>query len=177
MTRFCCNCFSADGARFIPNAKGSQWQEVRAKDGHLRMRILSCPPGYQLRRTEDRPEYDDCQRCENGYYLLGSSTWQGENATVQTCKVCPSGRAVCSGADHVEAIPGFWRLQFQYADGHEYLNDTGCGLRWAEGDVCMYPSGSVPYPLMPCILTSIPCMPCAEVSSLYCSFSHVPSIS
>jgi hypothetical protein len=117
------------------------------------MRIHSCPPGYKLRRTDGEPLLDDCEGCENGYYLLNSSTWLGKNATLPTCKSCPSDKAVCSGAS-VEALPGFWRLQFQYADGHEYLNNTGCGLRWVEGDVCMYPDGSAPNPLWFCMASS-----------------------
>lgn len=49
--------------------------------------------------------------------------------------------ATCSGENNVEAYPGFWRLQFKYANGHEYLDDSWCGTRWAEGDVCLFPTG------------------------------------
>jgi len=133
--------FVSDGARFVPKAKGSQWEEIRAKTGGLQKRILMCPPGHVLRRYEDVPELDDCQRCENGFYLIESSFWEGPNATLKECRRCPS-EADCRGADRMEAHAGFWRLQFQYTDGYEYLMDAGCGTRLSEGQVCLFPDGA-----------------------------------
>jgi hypothetical protein len=139
---YSCDSFLADGARFVPRAKGSEWEETRAEDGGLQKRILSCPPGYELHRDDKVPELDDCKRCENGFYLLETSFWTGPNSVLPKCRSCNSARASCSGEDNIEALNGFWRMQFGYVDDHEYLADSFCGILWAEGEVCMFPEGS-----------------------------------
>ena len=47
------------------------------------------------------------------------------------------------GADVVLSVEGYWRLEFEYAEGYEYLPETEGVQCKNEGDVCMFPSGAV----------------------------------
>jgi hypothetical protein len=47
------------------------------------------------------------------------------------------------GADVVHALDGFWRLQFEYDQGYEYLPATQGPNCSHEGVTCLFPSGYI----------------------------------
>ena len=66
-------------------------------------RLISCPAGFTLQRSEVSVTADKCVECPLDSYLLDEVT----SPSVQ-CKPCPIG-AVCPGGSSVTASPGYWR--------------------------------------------------------------------
>jgi hypothetical protein len=66
-------------------------------------RLISCPPGFTLQRSEFSVTTDKCSMCPAESYLLEVVT-----SPYTECKVCPFG-AKCPGGSVVKALPGFWQ--------------------------------------------------------------------
>ena len=66
-------------------------------------RLISCPPGFTLQRSELSATADKCAMCPAETYLLEEVA----SPSVE-CKLCPVG-AKCPGGNVVKAIPGFWQ--------------------------------------------------------------------
>ena len=47
---------------FIPRQDQAIWEETEMSDGQRKMRIVMCPPGYALIRTDSVPSGDMCER-------------------------------------------------------------------------------------------------------------------
>ena len=47
---------------FIPRQDQAVWEETEMSDGQRKMRIVMCPPGYALIRTDSVPIGDMCER-------------------------------------------------------------------------------------------------------------------
>ena len=50
----------------------------------------------------------------------------------------------CLGANVVNALDNFWRLQFEYAQGYEFLSHQQGPMCTTENEVCMFPPGIIP---------------------------------
>jgi hypothetical protein len=138
-----------DGARFLPLAIGSVWEEVRANNGGIQKRLVQCPAGYALAREEAIAINDACSSCPEGKYRLLPSTLADlrasqTNLSNPQCISCDK-RATCRGSDNIEAIPGYWRLSLrpwatdEMDDAFEYLLDVACNV---SGEICLFPEGS-----------------------------------
>ena len=129
-----------DGARFIPKAAGSVWENQIAPDGGLQKRLVLCPAGYLLWREESNADLDECRRCELSTYLLNPVSWTGSNITqTSACNECEEG-SVCGGGNSVVAKSGYWRMILHVVDEFEYLPEALCT---EVGAVCLFPEGKM----------------------------------
>ena len=66
-------------------------------------RLIACPPGFTLQRSDFSVTSDKCVQCPLGSYSLVVVT-----SPKETCKPCPIG-GNCPGGSTVLAIPGYWQ--------------------------------------------------------------------
>jgi len=105
-------------------------------DGQLYNRITQCPSGYELVRDEGLPEFDDCRKCEKDTYGSNAVQW---GQSMGGCLACEKG-ATCLGGDTIQSKADHWRLQYQHADGYEYISESSCESK-KPGDSCLFPKG------------------------------------
>ena len=67
-------------------------------------RLIACPPGFTLQRSELSVTSDQCVECPAGSYSLVEVT-----SPEAQCKPCPIG-GNCPGGSVVLAVPGFWQV-------------------------------------------------------------------
>jgi hypothetical protein len=101
-----------------------------------------------MKRDQQYPDLDDCAGCTSGFYRLNPVMWQGPDAALPPCFVCPTD-ATCPGLNVVEAKADFWRLQTEIARvedrDYEYLTTASdvCETAYArEGIECLFPAGT-----------------------------------
>ncbi|MGB1600288.1 MAG: hypothetical protein ACPIOQ_46510, partial [Promethearchaeia archaeon] len=118
-----CNSQGCSGTdcNFVPRVPGSEWEKVLTGSQGL-YRIVSCPAGFALTRTEENPKADECAKCPPGSYNLVGSEWQPNNlkengrprsSTLDFCERCPLAGVVCPGGSTLEAQEGW----YVYTDG------------------------------------------------------------
>jgi hypothetical protein len=77
-------------------------------------RLIACPSGYTLQRSDLSVTSDRCVMCPAGTYLLDEVL----DPAIK-CLPCPIG-AYCPGGNAVMSLPGFWRLP-EVANGQRRL--------------------------------------------------------
>jgi hypothetical protein len=73
-------------------------------------RLISCPPGFTLQRSDVSLTSDKCVECPVDTYSLVEAT-----STAVQCKPCPIG-AICPGGSVVLAAPGYWQKPISRRD-------------------------------------------------------------
>jgi sugar lactone lactonase YvrE len=97
------------GDHFESLVKNSVWEKV-VEGATVRMRLKTCPGGYVLVRSKDRPENDECVKCLPNTYMAEAASYDtGKGVStsaavlqdsVNLCLTCPAGSS-CNGQDEV----------------------------------------------------------------------------
>ena len=97
-----------DGSKFVSKAPSSVWENEPAIDGGLQKRLLSCPPGYELKGDAPFTDQDECVVCPQRSYLLKPVRWEGPDVLLPGCFSCPTS-VICQERDVIEARMSCWR--------------------------------------------------------------------
>ena len=115
-------CLLGPDCNFVSKVPGSEWEIVPAgSQGLYRYRIISCPIGFAVTRSEENSKADECAMCPPGSYNLVGSRFEPANekaigryssGVLDFCESCPLAGVKCPGGNKVEAREGW----YVYAD-------------------------------------------------------------